>query len=243
MLLGDPNQLPQVSQGAQPDEARVSVLQHLLGDDETVPAERGIFLDQTRRLRPELCRFTSEAYYEGRLAPWDECATRTVAARTGSRCCSSSTRAADSSRGRRRRPSRPRSSGCSGRRTPTSTATTRPLTEADVLVVAPYNAQVRRVARDGAGRRARRHGRQVPGAGGTRRDRLVRQLEQRGRAARDPASLFDRHRVNVATSRAQCRVVLVVAPRLLEADCKTVEDMRLVNAVCRFVELATPVPA
>jgi uncharacterized protein len=50
---------------------------------------------------------------------------------------------------------------------------------------------------------------------------------------------FDRHRVNVATSRGQCRVVLVVAPRLLEADCRTVADMRLVNAVCRFVELAT----
>ena len=49
---------------------------------------------------------------------------------------------------------------------------------------------------------------------------------------------FDRHRVNVATSRAQCRVVLVCAPRLLDADCKTVEQMRLVNAVCRFVELA-----
>jgi uncharacterized protein len=51
---------------------------------------------------------------------------------------------------------------------------------------------------------------------------------------------FDRHRVNVATSRAQCRVVLVCAPRLLDADCKTVADMRLVNAVCRFVELAGP---
>ena len=49
---------------------------------------------------------------------------------------------------------------------------------------------------------------------------------------------FDRHRVNVATSRAQCRVVLVCAPRLLDADCATVEQMRLVNAVCRFVELA-----
>ncbi|MBA2424873.1 MAG: hypothetical protein H0V58_05885, partial [Actinobacteria bacterium] len=49
---------------------------------------------------------------------------------------------------------------------------------------------------------------------------------------------FDRHRVNVATSRAQCRVVLVCAPRLLDADCKSVEQMRLVNAVCRFVELA-----
>ena len=52
---------------------------------------------------------------------------------------------------------------------------------------------------------------------------------------------FDRHRVNVATSHAQCRVVLVCAPRLLDADCKAVEQMRLVNAVCRFVELADPV--
>ena len=48
---------------------------------------------------------------------------------------------------------------------------------------------------------------------------------------------FDRHRVNVATSRAQCRVVLACAPALLDADCKTVEQMRLVNAVCRFTEL------
>ena len=89
VLLGDPNQLPQVSQGAQPDEARVSVLQHLLGDDETVPAERGIFLDQTRRLRPELCAFTSEAYYEGRLAAVGrERAADASRARTGSRCCS-----------------------------------------------------------------------------------------------------------------------------------------------------------
>ena len=49
---------------------------------------------------------------------------------------------------------------------------------------------------------------------------------------------FERHRVNVATSRAQCRVVLACTPALLDADCKTVEQMRLVNAVCRFVELA-----
>src|SRR5262249_4311391 len=49
---------------------------------------------------------------------------------------------------------------------------------------------------------------------------------------------FDRHRVNVATSRAQCRVVVVCAPRLLEAECRTIDQMRLMNAVCRFVELA-----
>jgi uncharacterized protein len=49
---------------------------------------------------------------------------------------------------------------------------------------------------------------------------------------------FDRHRFNVATSRAQCAAVLVCSPRLLDADCRTVEQMRLVGAVCRFVELA-----
>ena len=42
------------------------------------------------------------------------------------------------------------------------------------------------------------------------------------------------------TSRAQCRVELVYSPRLLEADCKTVDEMRLVNVLCRFVELAEP---
>jgi hypothetical protein len=47
------------------------------------------------------------------------------------------------------------------------------------------------------------------------------------------------NRVNVATSRAQCRVELVCSPRLLEADVKTVEQMQLVNALCRFVELAS----
>jgi len=42
----------------------------------------------------------------------------------------------------------------------------------------------------------------------------------------------------LATSRAECRVELHYSPRLLEADCKTVEHMRLANALCHFVELS-----
>ncbi|MBM2823264.1 MAG: hypothetical protein HW413_2010, partial [Thermoleophilia bacterium] len=83
VLLGDPNQLPQVSQGAQPDAAKVSVLQQLLGLDETVPPERGIFLERTWRLRPEICDFTSEAYYEGRLLPAEVSGLRSLAAGNG----------------------------------------------------------------------------------------------------------------------------------------------------------------
>ena len=58
----------------------------------------------------------------------------------------------------------------------------------------------------------------------------------------DVGFAFDRHRFNVATSRAQCRAVLVCSPRLLDADCKTVGQMRLVSAVCAFVERALASP-
>jgi uncharacterized protein len=59
-----------------------------------------------------------------------------------------------------------------------------------------------------------------------------------GDAPRGLSFVFNKNRINVATSRAQCRVELVCSPRLLEADCKTVDEMRLVNALCRFLELA-----
>jgi uncharacterized protein len=52
--------------------------------------------------------------------------------------------------------------------------------------------------------------------------------------------LFSRNRLNVAISRAECLAYLVCSPRLLEVDCKTIPHMRLANALCRFVELASP---
>ena len=51
--------------------------------------------------------------------------------------------------------------------------------------------------------------------------------------------LLSRNRLNVAISRAQCLAYLVCSPRLLEVNCRTIEQMRLANALCRFVELAS----
>ena len=50
--------------------------------------------------------------------------------------------------------------------------------------------------------------------------------------------LFSRNRLNVAVSRARCLAYVVASPRLLEVNCRTVDQMRLVNALCRFVEVA-----
>ena len=92
-----------------------------------------------------------------------------------------------------------------------------------------------------ARRRARRHRRPLPGPAGARR--LLRDdlLVRRGRAARRSTSSSTRNRLNVAISRAQCLAVLVHSPRLLDADCRTLEAMELVDGACRFVELADPV--
>ena len=50
--------------------------------------------------------------------------------------------------------------------------------------------------------------------------------------------LYSHNRLNVATSRARCTCILVANPRLLEPECRTPRQMRLANALCRYVELA-----
>jgi hypothetical protein len=50
--------------------------------------------------------------------------------------------------------------------------------------------------------------------------------------------LFSRNRLNVAVSRAMCLARIVASPRLLESRARTIEQMRLINALCRFAELA-----
>ena len=67
VLLGDPRQLEQPIQGSHPEGTDVSALAHILGIHATVPPERGLFLEETWRLHPEICSFTSELFYEGRL--------------------------------------------------------------------------------------------------------------------------------------------------------------------------------
>ena len=67
VLLGDPQQLEQPQRGAHPEGAEVAALVHLLGGRQTIAEEAGLFLDETWRLHPAICAFTSELFYEGRL--------------------------------------------------------------------------------------------------------------------------------------------------------------------------------
>ena len=180
VFLGDPNQLPQVSQGAQRDEAKVSVLQHLLGEHETVPPERGIFLEHTWRLRRRSARSRP------RRTTRDGCSRRGVRRRTLA-----------GEDGLVLQPHRHEASSPRRRRTPwrrdplaprddvTATASSRDRSPGRL----PRRRAVQRAGARAAAARprggARRDGRQVPGAGGAGRAHLDGELDRRGRAARD----------------------------------------------------------
>jgi predicted RecB family nuclease len=236
ILLGDPLQLAQVTQGVHPPGSGASVLEHLLGDHETIPEDRGIFLEQSRRMHPEVCRFVSDAFYEARLDSIPECAARTTSLGAGIRWLPvdhegnrvESEQEADAIAAEIERVLAGTFADGRGER---------PLTAADVMVVAPYNAQVRLLrerlpAGVEVGTVDKFQGREAPvvfySMASSSGEDVPRGLD----------FLLSRNRLNVAISRAQCLAYLVCSPRLLEVDCRTIEQMRLANALCRFVELA-----
>jgi uncharacterized protein len=224
LLLGDPQQLSQVSQALHPEPVDRAALSWLAGGHQTLPPELGFFLARTYRLRPELCAIVSELAYDGRLEP-DPCtASRTLdgvapGLRTvlvdhvGNRAASTEEAIAVcelvddligrtwSDPGDRDRPG------------------PRPLDQGDIIVVAPYNAQVNRIRSrlDAAGHPDvavgtvdKFQGREAPVA-------IVSMASSSAASSsRGAGFLLSRHRLNVAISRAQHTAYLVHAPQLTE---------------------------
>ena len=117
----------------------------------------------------------------------------------------------------------------------------RALTAQDILVVAPYNMQVRCLrealpAGVEVGTVDKFQGREAPvvffSMASSSGEDVPRGLE----------FLFSRNRFNVAISRARALAVVVCSPRLLDVRCRTVDQMRLVNSLCRFAEDAPAQP-
>ena len=249
VLLGDPRQLDQPIQGVHPPGADVSALGHLLGESATVDPSRGVFLEHTWRMHPDVCAFTTEQFYEGRLGTRPALARQTVIGRgplagQGLRFVpvehagntNASAEEAD------------RVAALVGELLDAGATWVdkegdrRPLALQDILIVAPYNAHVaalRAALPDGArvGTVDKFQGQEAP--------IVVYSMatSTADEAPRGMAFLYSLHRLNVATSRARCVAAIVASPVLLTPDCRTPEQMRLANPFCRFLELAEGTPS
>jgi predicted RecB family nuclease len=241
VLLGDPRQLAQVVQGIHPDGAAASALEHFLGDDVTMPADRGLFLEATRRMCSELCTFVSDTFYESRLQPDACCATRHIQTPAGPlagiRRCPvphDGDRVSSEAEATAVRAIVDSLLGCA---VVDADGSTHELTVRDIVVVAPYNAHVACLVRAvpagvKVGTVDKFQGQEAAvsifSMATSSTDDLPRNLE----------FLFSMNRLNVALSRASCLAVVVHSPALLTAHCRSAEQMRLVNALCRFTQAA-----
>ena len=243
VLLGDPQQLPQVSKASHPGGSGHSASEHVLGDHQTMPADQGVFLDTTWRMHPDVNGFISDVMYDGQLKAHPKCSSQsTAAAGTGLRwiraehtgCSRSSQVEADLIADR--------IAELMGTEWTDADGITAPLTPDDFIVVAPYNDQRRLIDA------ALDHDVRTRGVPVGTVDKFQGQeaavvffsmtTSSSADMPRTGDFLFSKNRLNVAISRARCLAYLVCTDELLDTTAKSVKEMQQIGALCSFVERA-----
>jgi len=248
VLLGDPQQLSQVKKGAHPDGVDVSSLEHVLAGAPVIDPSRGLFLAETWRLHPDVNAFTSELFYESKLISEPSAARQAVDA--PGRLSGTGLRWIPVEHQGNANDSEEEAAVVAGLYRDllagiwtTSDGRTERIGAGDILVATPYNAQVELLVQH-----------LLPIAGETLRVGTVDKIQGQQAAVviysmatssqeempRTMEFLYSLNRLNVATSRGRCLAAIVASPRLLEVSVHTPFQMRLANALCRFVELAEP---
>ena len=262
VLVGDQMQLAQVTKGCHPGDTGLSCLEYYLAGSATVPQDRGIFLAESRRMHPDVCRFISDAVYEGRLGTIPETSRHRVLRNPA---CHPERSDCHPERSEGSSPGIDAETGivwvpvdhdgceqksdeeCDqiaaiveellGRRVVDHDGVERDMTENDILVVTPFNLQVRCL------REKLRPGIRIGSV-----DKFQGQeapvvivslcsstLEE---APRGASFLLNPNRLNVAVSRAEALAIVVGCPELMAVRCTSVEEMRLVNLLCHLVQYA-----
>jgi predicted RecB family nuclease len=246
VLIGDPQQLERPLKGSHPPGAEKSALQYLLGDRKTIPETMGLFLPQTWRMHPSICDFTSQLFYDGRLGARGFTQQRVLQGHPllngaglwfvpvpheGNR--NSSAEEVDVVAKIVESLLDPSVTWLR------STGNSRRLEPKDILIVAPYNAQVA----DLLTRLPDAHIGTVDKFQGQEAPIVIYSLTTSSPedAPRGMEFLYSLNRLNVATSRAMSNVILVANPKLLEPECRNPRQIQLANALCRYLEMATTV--
>jgi uncharacterized protein len=240
VLVGDPMQLPQPLQGSHPGDSGRSCLEYLIDGHRVVPSDRGVFIPVTRRMHPRVCGFISTAVYEGRLSSDEASGTQSLVSAAGADLVGAGMRSVAHLGRSQVSPEEIEAVAAHvgallGASYRDRDGRERQIGHADILVVAPYNAQVNALRARlpqavRVGTVDRFQGQEAPVC-------LVSMTTSSGEELpRDIAFLFSLNRINVAVSRAQASAVVFASPLLLETPCRSVEEMSLVNALCMLRE-------
>jgi uncharacterized protein len=244
ILMGDQMQLGQPSQGSHPEDSGLSILDYLLHTTPTIPDSMGVFLGTTYRMHSAVNQFISEAIYEGKLetaADNDKQRILVPADHKGPLnqeagiitlpvLHEGNTQASDEEVEHIVRLTKE----LLGRTFQTKKGTTKLIDWDDILYVAPYNHQVNKLKaalgdKAKAGSVDKFQGQEAPVVF------LSMCASSANESPRGLNFLFDKNRINVAISRAQCLVIVVYSPALLETVPNNIEQIAMMNMFCRLV--------
>ena len=248
VLLGDPQQLERPTKGSHPNGAEKSALEHLLNGRKTIAEDMGFFLPQSWRLHPDVCKFTSEVFYEGKLSSHAIARSRVLEGHASLKGAGLWFVPVEHEGNRNASAEEVEVVAriVKGLLQPEvkwfyGAGNSRRLKEGDILIVAPYNAQVAdlsaRLPNMRIGTVDKFQGQEAPV--------VIYSLTTSSPedAPRGMEFLYSLNRLNVATSRAMSAVILVGSPRLFEPECRTPRQMQLANALCAYREMAVEVDA
>jgi superfamily I DNA and/or RNA helicase len=243
ILLGDPQQLKQPVQGSHPEGTEISALEHILGEHKTIPVDRGIFLNETWRMHPGICSFISELFYEDRLKARPELskqridgATRFKGAGLWFEPVVHAGNQSSSVEEVKRVAAIITELTAGGLVWINEKNEARPLVLNDIMVIAPYNAQVGALV---AGLPPGTHVGTVDKFQGQEAPVVLFSMATSSPddAPRGMEFLYSLNRLNVAVSRARAVCIIVASPLLFEPDCKNPQQIKLANAFCRYLEM------
>jgi uncharacterized protein len=246
IILGDCQQLEQPIQASHPDGADLSALEYIQGENATIPEEQGLFLDKTFRLHPEICQFNSELFYENRLRATGGNEGQSVSGPMNLKPLmykevkhhgnSNYSLEEVAFIGELVNGLMNAKHTYSIYNNETNTLETNILTLSDIMIVAPFNAQVQRLKDKlpngiEIGTVDKFQGREAPV--------VIFSVTSSSPedAPRGMDFLYSQSRLNVASSRAQCSFVMIANKEIFEASCKSPSQMKLANAYCRFLEI------
>ena len=200
----------------------------------------GLLLDQTWRMHPDLCRYTSAAFYDGKLRGVDGLSRQKILGwSSGLRLVEMPHQGNTNASPEEAREVARLADQLTGRTWRDKNGTERSMEPTDILIVTPYNAQIRAIQRalTASGQTGFRVG-TVDKFQGQEAPVVIYSIatSSADEAPRGLEFLYDRHRLNVATSRARALAIIVASPDLIRVSCRTPQQIVLANALCRAWE-------
>jgi uncharacterized protein len=240
VLIGDQNQLGHPTEGSHPGESAKSILNYLLGDLEVIPDEKGIFLNITHRMHPNINSFVSNNFYEGKLVCHEDNAKRSINLSKGTIIPNEGLFYIEANHEGDSQKSVTEANivkdlldQFTGRDFYSEKGEKKLISKEDILVVSPYNIQTnfltskfKKLAKMGTIDKFQGQQGSITIVSMTSSDPecLPRNLD----------FLFDKNRLNVSISRSQLISIIIFNPKLLDVYPRSINQLILLNNFCKI---------